>query len=302
MIALAALGVLAVVVALLLTGSSPRVRIPDVVDASLSTAQDRLEAEGFDVTIVRSESGRPIDTVIAQKPGPNQLVKKGSTVRLTVSSGPGTASVPQVEGQQLDVARDRLKTAGFKTKVKRQSSDEVDSGIVISTSPPGGTLVTRDQVITITVSSGPKQVDVPDVTGQPVDAAKATLEDLGLKVKVVEQESADREVGTVLSQSPTGGTTGRAGDLITLTVAAEPSKVDVPDVIGRSQALAEKRLQDAGFAVKVTTEATTDAAQDGRVISTDPAGGTQADSGATITIVVGQLDAATPTTPAATTP
>lgn len=299
-IALAALAVIGVILAFLLTSSEERVRVPNVVGASLSTAQDRLEAEGFEVTVSRRESDKPVDTVIAQRPGAGETAEKGARVRITVSSGVGTATVPQTEGETLEVARDRLETAGFRTRVRRQDSEEIDAGTVIETSPPGGTIAPRDQVVTITVSTGPAEVDVPDVTGQPIDAARSTLDELGLRVKVEEQESADREPGTVLAQSPRGGSTAKVNDTITLTVAAEPKTTTVPDVVGRSQSVAEQRLQDAGFAVRTTTEETADATQDGRVISTDPAAGQQANTGATITIVIGRATAAA--TPEPTTP
>jgi serine/threonine protein kinase/beta-lactam-binding protein with PASTA domain len=299
-IALAALAVIGVVVALLLSSSTERVRVPSVVGASLGTAQDRLDADGFAVTVVRRESSKPVDTVIAQQPGGNAMADRGAMVRLTVSSGAGTAGVPQVDGETLEVARERLEVAGFRTRVRKQDSEEIAEGVVIETSPPGGTIAPRDEVVTITVSTGPKVVSVPDVSGQPVEAARATLDELGLRVKITEQESADREVGTILSQTPRGGAAARVGDAVTIVVAAEPRSAAVPDVVGRSQANAEKRLQDAGFVVRITQEEATDASQDGRVISTDPAAGQQANTGATITIVIGRAPAAT--TPAATSP
>ena len=122
---------------------------------------------------------------------------------------------------------------------------------------------------------------------------------------VTEQESQDKEAGTVLSQSPAGGSTARVGDTVTLTVAAEPTTAKVPEVVGRTQATAVKHLQDAGFAVRITKETVTDPDQDGRVISVDPAEGEQADKGSTVSIVVGKVDSTTDsgaTTPASTTP
>lgn len=300
-VALAALLVIGIVIGVLLTSSSERVRVPSVVGVNVTTAQERLEAQGFSVDVVRRESSKPVDTVLSQRPGGGEQVDKGATIRLTVSSGAGTGTVPQVAGETLEVARDRLETAGFRTRVRRQDSEEIDEGLVIETSPPGGTIAPQDQVVTITVSTGPKEVELPDVTGQPEDAARSTLDELGLRVKVTEQESADREPGTVLAQDPAAGSTARVGDTITLTVAAEPKNVAVPELVGRSQATAERRLQAAGFAVRVVSEETSDDAQVGRVISADPATGQQAPVGSTVTIVVGKA-AANPTTPSGTTP
>ncbi len=58
-IALAALAVIGVILALLLGGQQERVRVPNVVGASLSTAQDRLEAEGFEVTVSAASPTSP---------------------------------------------------------------------------------------------------------------------------------------------------------------------------------------------------------------------------------------------------
>ncbi len=295
-IALGALALIALIVGLLLITNQPRVEVPNVIDAKVDTAQDRLEAEGFKVSLVRRESNRPADTVVGQNPTGGTLAAKGSEVRLSVSDGPGDGTVPVVDGQTLEVARDRLESAGFRTKAREQSSEDVASGRVIETSPSGGSVAQLDQVVTIVVSSGRREVDMPDVVGQPLDAARATLGELGLTTKVVEQETADREAGTVLSSDPRAGTSVRAGESVTLTVAAEPSTATVPDVVGRSENAATNTLQAAGFTVRVTTESTTNQAQNDRVISSDPPAGQERDRNTVVTIVVGDYD------PPATTP
>ena len=297
-IALGALAIVALIVGLLVVTNKPRVEVPNVIDAKVDTAQDRLEAEGFKVSLVRRESNRPADTVVGQNPTGGTRVAKGSEVRLSVSDGPGDGTVPQVDGQTLEVARDRIESAGFRTKTREQSSEDVDSGRVIETSPSGGSVAQLDQVVTIVISTGRREVDLPDVVGQPLDAARATLGELGLTTKVVEQETDEKEAGTVLSSDPKAGTSVRAGSSVTLTVAAEPSTATVPDVVGRSEASATNSLQSAGFTVRVTTESTTNESQDDRVISSDPAAGQERDRDTVVTIVVGKYDppASTPDT------
>lgn len=293
----ALIAIVASVTALLLT-SAPRVAVPDVVGLSLQTAQTRLNAAGFDVAVEQRASERVADTVLSQRPGGSAEAKKGSTVRLIVSSGAGTATVPQVDGEELALARDRLEVVGFRTRVRKQDSEEVEKGRVIETSPPGGSLAQLDEVVTIVVSTGPKAVVLPDVVRQPEDAAITALEELGLTVRTVEKESADSEPGTVLAMSPAAGSTARVGDRVTITVAAEPTTATIPDLTGRTQAVATRRLEALGFTVRVQVEATTDAAEDGRVISTDPAAGQEAELDSTVTIVVGALDDETdPTSP-----
>ncbi len=296
-IALMALAALALIVGLLLVTSKPRVQVPNVIDAKVDTAQDRLEADGFEVEVVRRESNRPADTVVGQSPTGGTRVAKGSVVRLSVSDGPGDGTVPQVDGQTLEVARDRVESAGFRTKTREQASEDVKSGSVIETSPSGGSVASLDTVVTIVVSSGRREVDLPDVVGQPLDAARATLGELGLTTKVVEQESEDKEPGTVLASDPRAGTSVRSGSSVTLTVAAEPSTATVPNVVGRSESSATNTLQAAGFTVRVTTEPTTDRTQDERVISSDPAAGQERDRDSVVTIVIGAYDAPEETTP-----
>ncbi len=286
--ALLGLLVIAAVVAALLLGSETRVRVPDVTGSTVTIATERLERAGFEVTVVERQSRRPAGIVISQQPGGGEQAPEGATVRLVVSQGAGSAPVPQVEGQTREEAVDRIESAGFKTKVIRRSSDDVDNGRVIETNPSGGSLASLDTTVQIVVSSGRKRVTLPDLTGQPVEAARSTLSELGLTATVVEEPSEDREPGIVLSSDPAAGTKVRAGDEITLTVSAEPEGATVPDVVGQRQSPASRTLRERGFTVAVTREPVTDPLLNDEVLSTDPAGGTETDRGATVTIVIGE--------------
>jgi eukaryotic-like serine/threonine-protein kinase len=126
------------------------------------------------------------------------------------------------------------------------------------------------------------------VIGAAAASARSELRAAGLKVTtigVVSQESP----GTVISQSPRAGADVRKGSRVLLTVSTGPAKVDVPDVSGLDEAAARVELERAGFVVRVTDESTTDPAQDGIVIRQTPAGGSGAQDGDAVTIVVGRL-------------
>ncbi|MDO9354287.1 MAG: Stk1 family PASTA domain-containing Ser/Thr kinase [Solirubrobacteraceae bacterium] len=295
-ITLLSLGIIAAVIAALLLGNTTRVTVPDVVNAEVATAQDVLEKQGFDVRVTTRISSARENTVVAQSPAAGEEREQGSVVRITVSKGAGTATVPEVSDQTLEVARDRIESAGFTTKVRREASEEIDSGNVIETSPSGGSIAQLNRPVTIVVSSGAKKVELPDLTGQPVDAARSQLAELGLVPSVVEQESAEREAGTVLSTDPKAGADVKVGDSVTVNVASEPTTETVPDVIGFSQSRATKALQAASFGVTTTTEDTDDESLDGKVISTDPAAGADRNKNAPVTIVIGRY------TPPASTP
>jgi serine/threonine-protein kinase len=132
-------------------------------------------------------------------------------------------------------------------------------------------------------------VDVPDVTGRREDAARRTLEDAGLKVDVTEQETEDREAGTVLEQDPAAGTEVDEGSTVTLTVAKAPPRVEVPDVLDKTEAEARAALEDAGFTVRRVREDVQTADEDGVVIDQDPPAGEERRKGTRVTIFVGRF-------------
>ena len=94
-------------------------------------------------------------------------------VRLTVSDGPGTASMPAVEGQTSAEARRRLEDAGFKVTVRQRASTRVKKGIAIETRPGEGTPVERGSTVILYVSTGPQTVAVPNVVGHAARRRRA---------------------------------------------------------------------------------------------------------------------------------
>jgi len=292
---LLALGALATV---LLLGRDPeRVRVPDVVGAQVSSAQERLEREGFAVQVTRRPSDEPEGVVLSQRPRGGRLAEEGSRVRLTVSDGPGLSTVPDVVGRTRAAAREALRERGLEVAQREESSEDVPEGRVIETSPPAGTQVETGSEVTIVLSTGPPPVAVPGVGGQPVDDARAALEAVGLDAVVQEEASDDAEPGTVLRQDPAPGAEVPPGTDVTLVVAVEPPEVEVPDVTGDSLDEAREALEDAGFEVETEEETIDDPERDDQVIRQSPRGGRDAEPGSTVTIVIGRYEEPDPTTP-----
>ena len=128
-------------------------------------------------------------------------------------------------------------------------------------------------------------------------AAKA-LEQAGLKVgKVVSEQSDKGPAGTVVSQDPPASTKVVEGTAVALTVSsgASPSPtptVDVPDVVGSTQAEAVQTLGEAGFVVVIVEESSLTPA--GEVVSQSPTGGVMAKAGSKVTITVSSGPAVEP--------
>src|SRR4051794_20321067 len=285
-----ALAVIAVGAYVTLSGN--RVDVPNIVGRDAREAADVLHRRGLEIAFVpRVSDNVPRDEVISQDPAAGGRAKEGSTVTAVISSGKGEAPVPAVEGQSEDDAVAAIEAAGFKTKTKTAFSDSVSEGDVISTSPKGGTSLTKGHTVTLTVSKGASGVEVPKLVGLQRSQAEAQLSKLGLTADVTEEETTQPS-GTVMQQDPPSGTRVDEGAAVKLTVAKE--RPQVPDVTTDhpTEQEATDVLQKAGFKVQVRTRP--DPANVGRVSDQSPAAGTSRSSGATVTIYLGS-DSPTPT-------
>jgi beta-lactam-binding protein with PASTA domain/tRNA A-37 threonylcarbamoyl transferase component Bud32 len=281
--------------AFFLTRGANQRAVPDVVGTQYPAAVAALHNAGFKVDQQKVTSDAPRDRVLREDPQPGTKVDEGSSITLTVSDGPGQATVPDITNLSAAQARKALEKAGFQVSTQRETSDTIDKGRATRTSPPGGSLAERKSTIRLFISSGPAQVTVPDVTGQSEGSASAEISNAGLRTDITEQES-DQPAGTVISQDPGAGRNVAKGSTVTLVVARAPSQVTVPDVTGETEDAANQQLSAAGFSVSSQTRPVSDPAQDGVVVAQRPTGGARANKGSTVTIVVGQ--ATTPTTPA----
>lgn len=296
----------AIVAGFLLFGGGKKVEVPLVVGTDQARAETVLHQRGFSTDITpRTSDTKPKGEVIGQDPAGNTKAKKGSTVNLTVSDGPSQVAVPQVVGLTEKSAIGRLENAGLKSESTLEASTSVAKGRVISATPNQGEKADKGSTVQLTVSSGPDQVDVPDVTTQSYDEAKSELEAAGFKVTRKDQEVADEDAGTVLSQNPKGGGQAPEGSAIQLTVAKAPTEVDVPETKGEPQADAVRALSKAGFEIDQQTQDVTTPDGDGVVLEQSPQAGSKAKKGSTVTIVVGKFNPdlnpeGTTTTPGAT--
>jgi serine/threonine-protein kinase len=160
----------------------------------------------------------PNGTVLALNPGPGTRLDGGGTVTIVLSKGPAPKAVPNVVGKTKDEAFTILKAAGFQPSETAEFSDKVDGGHVISTSPAAGTTVpaTADKHVTVVVSN---TVTLPEVGGQRLQDAQATLQKLGLQVTVQDYSFGQhRQDLRVVVMSPGAGTRVQPNTTVTLAV------------------------------------------------------------------------------------
>ncbi|MDA8371879.1 MAG: Stk1 family PASTA domain-containing Ser/Thr kinase [Nocardiopsaceae bacterium] len=186
--------------------------MPEVVGEPVENARKALADAGF--SNIEEEEGssseEPIGTVLSSDPEPGDSADREGTVTLTVNSG---FSVPDVVGKDQEAARSELEGKGLQVDVTEKPSDDVDKGTVMEQSPAAGENVGTGDSVALTVSSGPEEIEIPDVTGWKVKDAEKELKELGFKVKVTEVFGGDR----VTSYSPQGK--AEKGDEVELFVS-----------------------------------------------------------------------------------
>ena len=134
------------------------------------------------------------------------------------------------------------------------------------------------------------------MVGSAFESAESTLQGLGFAVAREDVEDT-ANAGIVVGQNPAAGTQQGKGSVITLQVSQGPQTSQVPDVTSQTEADARAQLRQSGFEVSVVEEIVDDESLDGRVLSQDPEGGTDAEEGTTVVIVVGRFEAAPPPEP-----
>jgi beta-lactam-binding protein with PASTA domain len=227
--------------------------------------------------------------------GPTGPTSTAATTTDTTSSTNTTSSIAEtiavldVVGLPAGEATRKLRQAHLDPTIRLVPSS-LEAGTVLSERPSAGVNVDRGTTVELRVARrpAPTRVTVPRLVDSTAATAKSRLSTLGLHWSVTTRAS-DQPSGTVLAQSPVAGARVEKGTTIRLTVSSGPAQVSVPDVTGLDAARARSRLEDAGFEVSVVDQPTKDPDQDGVVLDQDPAAGTDADKGSTVTITVGRL-------------
>ena len=148
----------------------------------------------------------------------------------------------------------------------------------------GGAVVAVGLLILLLLLLKPDQATVPSVVGSEESTAQAVLVRAGFKTDSVVKKS-DSPKGQVVGQDPPGGEQADKGSTITLTVSDGPASVAVPSVAGMSASQAQRKLQNAGFTVRIRKQSS-DTVPSGDSIETLPPEGTPVDRGSTVTLVV----------------
>jgi serine/threonine-protein kinase len=183
------------------------VTVPAITDMPWEDARQALFNVGLRLQIGSRQFDEkvPRDRIISQQPLAQESVRKGRLVVVAVSKGSEIGTIPVVIDMPERKGTLELKKAGFIIgKVKRDFFDDHPKDAVAALVPKEGTTISKGMPIDVVVSDGPKptHIDVPNVIGESLIAAKDKIEKIGLKLgKIDYQQNSTVSPGTVISQS-----------------------------------------------------------------------------------------------------
>ena len=181
------------------------VKVPEVTGMTLEEAESYLTRDGLSANPVYvSNEEYEAGIVFLQNPLPDATTRKGDTVLLTVSSGPSSVPMPDLKGKTYNDAVTALKSLGVtQITVEKVARNDYPADTVVSHYPEADTAITKETVITLSVSGG--EVVVPDLTDLTLAEAEQALIDSNLNLnpmlQYVDTEYED-EHGIVTAQSP----------------------------------------------------------------------------------------------------
>ena len=200
------------------------VQIPNLVGKTVDEAKQILEEN----KLIYVEDGTEYSTeyeegqIISQNPTyvENRNIKQNTEVKVVVSLGIETTTVPKLKGLTKDEAEETAEKSKIKLNIVEETSKTVEAGIIIKQDTDEGETVNAGDTVTVylSIGTGIKQVAVTSVFGRDEATAKQILESAGLVVQVEYDEDSTKDNGVVLRQSIDSGTTVDEGTTIVITV------------------------------------------------------------------------------------
>ncbi|MFI9008668.1 Stk1 family PASTA domain-containing Ser/Thr kinase [Actinosynnema sp. NPDC053489] len=288
------------------TPTADKVKVPVLIGKVQSAAQAELEGQGLRSTIELlpcqpgprqgsqlSCTADQIGKVVSTDPPANDEVAKRFEVKLVIGTAPEPAPVPSVVGLSPADAQKKLEAESWVYQQATQTVETEDPnlvGKVVSQSPDPGTSAPKGSAITVTVGKAPGTVQLPDVTGQTLDNARATLEGNGFKVQTKEVDSAE-SLNKVIAQNPGPGRAEK-GTLVTLSVSKN-NQFLMPDLRGLTENQARSKLSQAGWSGNDLTvsdrESVNDIGQNNKILDQEVKPNTATAKNARINVILGEF-------------
>lgn len=165
-----------------------------------------------------------------------------------------TVSVPNIIGLERDEAIAKLEEVGLRPEIVDAPDPEIPEHHVVRTNPSVGSQLQRNTTVTVTVSTGKEDTQVPRLVNMTPQEASAALAEVGLELEPeVDEEFSDSiEQGRITRHEPAAGANLPKGSRVRVTISRGPEIVDVrvPSLTGMKWSQARETLESLGFVPK----------------------------------------------------
>ena len=202
--------------------------------------------------------------------------------------GPGSrVVVPSTIGGTFDEAISVISPLGLNAMIlEKRFDEEIPKGKIIESIPAGGGKVDAGGTVKLIISKGPERYEVPMTTGLTPEAAQNALKKYPLLMGAVnEVYNSKIPKGFVISSMPESGTSVKRDTKVDLLVSKGIEQIALASYLGKSGEQALNELTEAGFSVDAGYEYS-ETVPELAVISQNPAGGTTADKGGKVSILI----------------
>jgi eukaryotic-like serine/threonine-protein kinase len=205
-----------------LRGKRGDVEVPSINGVSVEQARDLLRARDLLLTL---QAERPDPSIAAGKiagqvPLAGSRTPRGAAIQAFVSTGASAVAIPTLAGARPDDAVEQLRNRKLSPVHRREEASEtIGAGLVIGTDPPAGRSLSPDAEVTLVISTGRAQKQVPKVLGFRLSKAKKTIEEAGFKIGTTRTGSSDRyDEEVIIKQEPAENTMAAPGSPVNLVV------------------------------------------------------------------------------------
>ena len=175
--------------------------VPSVTGDKLAAAEAALQRVHLTATVQKVASASPVGTVVGTKPGAGTSWPQTKPVTIQVAEG---LPVPNFVGQDLAAAQQWAAANGASLQQQQDQNSQQPQGTITGQEPAPGSLYQRGEAVTVNVSSGPAEVNVPDVIGMTVQQARQVLQAAGFQAQVQSFGLGDGNNRRVWNYSPIG--------------------------------------------------------------------------------------------------
>ncbi len=197
----------------------------------------------------------------------------------------GHGAIPRVLGLEQERAQTTLAEAGFTLgAVQRAPHPTIPAGGVIWQDPPAEVNAREATAVSLTISTGPQRVPVPDVAGYDVREARMLIEAAGLRIGGTESTQAPTPRNVVVNTRPPAGSTLAPGASVVVVVSVGAATIRVPSLTGLTVDEARLALETAGLALGTVFSQTTAAVAPGEIFHQQPGAGTLSAPGTVVNV------------------